>query len=139
MNNSAQIAQKRPFEIKPDNRPTWPFLSLRDYLSYLDERGRMLHVDKLSDAKFEIGAISKKLMEMESDKACMFWNVHSSHEDWHVEPPFDVLVDGTHRHLRMVEDALNVGRDDLFETWIDRVRPDRLVDPVEIDRSVSPC
>ncbi|MFQ5912916.1 MAG: UbiD family decarboxylase [Nitrospinota bacterium] len=139
MNRSTKTAPKRPFEVRADNRPSWPFLSLRDYLFHLDERGRLLHVDKPSDARFEIGAVSKRLMELGSDKACMFWNVHSSHEDWHVEPPYDVLVDGTHRHVHMVEDAFNVSRDEIFENWIERIRPDHLVDPVEVDRSEAPC
>ena len=55
--------RKRPFNIQPDTRANWPFLTMRDYMSYLDERGRMLHVDKPSDVRFEIGAVSKKLME----------------------------------------------------------------------------
>ena len=63
--------------IQPDNLDEWPFISLRDYLAYLEKNDRLLHIDKPVDANLEIGGISRKLLESGSDKACMFWNTTS--------------------------------------------------------------
>ena len=111
--------------IKPDNQAEWPFLSMRDYLAYLEKNDRLLHVDIPVDANLEIGGISRKLLEDGSDKACMFWNTTSSFKDWHVEPPYQVSVEGIHRHMKMFEDIFNVPRRDIYKNWFEKLENPR--------------
>lgn len=122
-------------KIQHDTKPQWPFISLRDYLAYLEERGRLLHVERPVDAKWEISAVSRTLFDQSVDKACVFWNVHSSADGWHVEPPFDVAVEGTHRTMKMMEEILNTTKQKIFDDWVERVA--NLVEPVVVDD--APC
>ncbi|MEW6265107.1 MAG: UbiD family decarboxylase [Thermodesulfobacteriota bacterium] len=121
--------------IKPDNHDHWPFLSLRDFLAFLDQNDRLLHVEKEVDAKLEIGGISRRLLEEGSDKAAIFWNTTSSAEGWHVEPPHEVLVEGVHRHMRMFEDIFNVSKKDIYKNWFEKVR--KPIEPVVVKD--GPC
>ena len=107
--------------IQPDFHAEWPFFTLRDYLAYLEKNDRLLHVDVPVDANLEIGGLSRRLMEEGSDKACMFWNTTSSFEGWHVESPFQVSVEGGHRHIKMFEDLFNVSREHFFKNWFEKL------------------
>lgn len=122
-------------KIKPDNHAEWPFLSLRDYLAYLDSKDRLLHVTKPIDARLEIAAISYKLFQEGSDKACIFWNTTSTQKDWHVSSPYQVVVDGTHRHMKMFEDIFNVPKAEIYKNWFDRIM--KPYDPVIVKD--APC
>lgn len=125
--------RRRP--IRPDNHDQWPFLSLRDYLAYLDKNDRLLHVEKPVDAKLEIGGISRKLLEGGSDKACMFWNTTHSDSDWHVEPPYEVVVEGAHRHMKLFEDIFNVPKDQIYKNWFEKMT--KPLDPIIVED--APC
>ena len=107
--------------IQADNHDEWPFITLRDYLAYLEKNDRLLHIDKPVDANLEIGGISRKLLESGSDKACMTWNTTSSFEGWHVESPFQVCVEGLHRHMKMFEDTFNVPQKDIYKNWFEKL------------------
>lgn len=119
----------------PDNHDQWPFLSLRDYLAYLDKNDRLLHVKKNVDARLEIGGISRKLFDEDSDKACIFWNTIHSDPDWHIESPYNVVVEGVHRHMRMFEDIFNIPQKKIYQNWFDRMT--KLYDPVIVKD--APC
>ena len=107
--------------IQTDNHDEWPFLSLRDYLAYLEKNDRLLHIDKPVDANLEIGGISRKLLEEDSDKACIFWNTTSSFEGYNIESPYQVCVEGIHRHMKMFEDIFNVSKKDIYKNWFEKL------------------
>lgn len=108
-------------QILPDNHDQWPFLSLRDYFAYLGKNDRLLHVEKPVDAKLEMGGISRKPRDEGSDKACIFRNTTHSAPDWHVEPPYQAMVEGVHRNMKMFEDIFDVLKDQIFKNWLDKM------------------
>lgn len=122
-------------KIKPDVRSEWPFVSLRDYLSFLDDRNRLLRISKKVDVKWELGAISRRLYLEGSDEACLLLNAWSSAEGWQVEPPYTRVVDGVYRNLNMFEEILDVPKERMFEEWEKRLT--KLVQPRVV--SDGPC
>jgi len=122
-------------KIQPDNHDQWPFLSLRDYLAYLDKNNRVIHIEKAVDAKLEIGAVSRKLFWEGSDSACVFWNTTSSEPGWNVAPPYNVVVEGLHRRMSMFEEIFGVPKEAMYRNWCDKMT--NLYDPVVVTQ--APC
>jgi 3-polyprenyl-4-hydroxybenzoate decarboxylase len=80
-----------------------------------------LHIDAPVDENFKIVGLSRRLMKKGSDKACMLWNITSSLEGWHVESPYQICLEGGHRHIKMFEDPYNVSRKDFFKNWFEKL------------------